>query len=162
MGWGSDSLTLRRRARGFVNDVRRMTGFAAVCLLAASCGVRRERRDGPPAGWGKLTPAAARVVPVDSPLPSCQYLEEINVTARGLPQTLGDEEIANATYHLLHRAAQGGATHMFVRTPEVDAARSYMHLSGVGYKCPPSLQVDEPARSDARKTEAEPAPHLPG
>jgi hypothetical protein len=105
---------------------------------------------GPPSGWGKLTPAAARVVPVDSPLPSCKYLEEIEVTMRGPPWTMRDEEIANATYHLLDRGAQGGATHMFVRTPEVDAARSYMHLSGIGYKCPPSLQVDEPARSDAR------------
>ncbi len=62
---------------------------------------------------------------------------------------MNDEQITNATYDLLDKAAQSGATHVFVQTPEVNADRSYAHLLGIAYKCPPSLQVDEPARTDA-------------
>jgi hypothetical protein len=80
----------------------------------------------------------------------CQQLAEIDVTGRGLGHAIiSDEQITNAIYDLLDKAAQSGATHMFVQTPEVNADRSYVHLSGIAYKCPPSLQVDEPARPDA-------------
>ncbi|HEY1907753.1 MAG TPA: hypothetical protein VGG91_17020 [Myxococcaceae bacterium] len=101
-------------------------------------------------GWGLLacataspSPETQRVIPVDGvPGPRCQNLGtvigESQPQSWGSGETTGDQLVAQATAEAMQRAAERGATHIFlspVTMREKDGAPFSATRTGVAFRC---------------------------
>ena len=95
------------------------------------------------------SPAAQRVIPVSGvPGPLCQNLGtvigESEATSWGSGEATAEQLASQATADAMNRAAQRGATHIFLSPVTVrqqpDGKPSGATLTGAAFRCPPDVR----------------------